>query len=165
MMGSLLLTTAFILGFVVIQTTLVPLIAVKQIAPDLLLLYVVFRGIREGRTHGMILGFSAGLLQDLSGSGLPGPIALARTVAVFLACSLPVNPYEKNIWMVGAVLWTAAIVQQIIISIFTGGDSALGIFGMVFRYGIPSALYTFILGWIWAFAVQASTFRFRETRR
>lgn len=153
-MGSFLFTTVLLFGFLVLQTTLVPLIAVKQITPDLLLLFVVLRGVREGRTRVVILGFISGLLQDLAGTGPVGILALSRTVAVFAACSLPINRYEKNLWMVGAVLLAASIIEQILYSGLVGGESALGMFGMVFRYGLPSAFYTFILGWIWAFAVS-----------
>ncbi len=164
-MRSFFLTGLVLVVLLVLQTTLVPLISVKQITPDILLLYVVFRGIREGRTRSVILGFCAGLLQDLAGTGPAGIVSLATAVAAFLSCSLPINRFEKNVWMVGAVLLTASVVQQIIIIAFVGGESAFGFFGMVFRYGIPSALYTFCLGWIWTIAFRLRARRFEEVRR
>ena len=95
-MRTFLWTGFVLLLLLVLQTTLVPLLAVKQIIPDLLLLYVVFRGIREGRGRAVILGFTAGLLQDMVGTGPVGLFALSKAASAFLSCSLPVNRYQKN---------------------------------------------------------------------
>lgn len=57
-----------LLGGFVLQSTLLPLLSYQGIHGDLLLILVVLASLHLGKKQGAMLGFSAGLLQDL-GSG------------------------------------------------------------------------------------------------
>ena len=68
-------TLPLIIGMLIVQLTLVPFIAIYGIAPDLLLIVVVWRSLQADKVHGVTVGFLSGFLQDLTGSGVVGVFA------------------------------------------------------------------------------------------
>ena len=70
-----------------VQTTLVPYIAIATIVPDLILIWIVYVAIVRGQIPAMTVGFLLGLLFDVfsGGDNMLGLSALAKTVAGFLA--------------------------------------------------------------------------------
>jgi rod shape-determining protein MreD len=74
----------FILCFV-LQTTVVPLIGVSGITPDLLMVALFFLALRTGQMTAVGVGFFLGLAQDLFSPSLLGQNALSKTIAGFFA--------------------------------------------------------------------------------
>jgi rod shape-determining protein MreD len=74
-----------VFGLLFLQTTFIPLLSLGGMVPDLLLVWVVFTGLRRGRVETTVAGFLVGLLQDLVSTQLFGLAALSKTVAGFLA--------------------------------------------------------------------------------
>jgi rod shape-determining protein MreD len=75
----------FLLCFV-LQTTVVPLIGVSGIIPDLLLTALFFLALRNGQMAAVGTGFFLGLAQDLfSAPSILGQNALSKTIAGFFA--------------------------------------------------------------------------------
>src|SRR5512135_2330366 len=72
---------------VLLQTTLFRFLAIGTVAPDLLLLWIVFLALRQGQIAATTTGFFIGLTLDLlsGGDGMLGLSALANTVAGFVA--------------------------------------------------------------------------------
>ncbi len=66
-----------------LQLTLINLISLQGLKPDLILLVVVVFSLMGGAEEGCVSGFAAGLLQDIFSSGLLGVNALAKTVIGF----------------------------------------------------------------------------------
>lgn len=64
-----------ILGFIILQVSILPLVEIRGIRPDLLLIAVVFFSLQLGPTHGLVLGIIAGFLKDCLGNGLFGGYA------------------------------------------------------------------------------------------
>lgn len=62
----LLIWAALLILVLVLQVTIVPLIAINGVAPDLLLILVVSTGLLLGKEKGVGIGFFSGLLQDLA---------------------------------------------------------------------------------------------------
>lgn len=69
----------------VLQATVLSRLPLPGATPDLVLVVVVAVGLHEGSRTGMLTGFAAGLLADLSGDGELGRLALVHVVAGFLA--------------------------------------------------------------------------------
>jgi rod shape-determining protein MreD len=65
----------------VLQTTIMRVIAIAGIEPDLLLLVLCILGIRAGIMPGIYIGFLIGLGQDLYSPSILGQHALSMTVA------------------------------------------------------------------------------------
>jgi rod shape-determining protein MreD len=68
-----------------LQTTLVPVIAIKGIHPDLLMVALFFLAVRSGQMTGVWVGFFLGLAQDLYAPSILGQNALSKAVAGFFA--------------------------------------------------------------------------------
>jgi rod shape-determining protein MreD len=132
---------------VLLQTTLVRYLAVDTVAPDLLLIWVVYLALREGQNAGTTAGFFIGLLFDLiSGKdGVLGLAALCKTLAGFVAGYF----YNENkiLQILGGyqfilVVTVASIVHNVLYFIVFLQGSEVGWLDAVVLYGLPTTLYT-----------------------
>ena len=130
----------------VVQLTLVPFIAISGIAPDLILIFIIKWAGRKTPAHGVMLGFFAGLFQDMASVSLMGVFTLSKAVAGYLSCLFPWGRDEKNIFFMGAVLVAVTFVHQLISTLFQSLNSAAGFPLLFLRYGLPVTLYTGIFG-------------------
>lgn len=79
--------TLFSLLLILLSTTLLRFLAIGDIVPDVLLIWIVYIAIREGQIAATTAGFLIGLTIDLlSGAeGMVGLAALTKSIAGFLA--------------------------------------------------------------------------------
>jgi rod shape-determining protein MreD len=132
---------------VVIQTTLVRFVAIADITPDLPLLWVIVIAIRRGQIAGTVAGFSIGLLLDLlSGSdSMLGLSALTKTASGFVAGYF--YNENKTLQTLGGyaliliTLLVSTLHNLLYFFVFLQGTDS-GLSGVLFRYGIPTTLYT-----------------------
>lgn len=76
--------TILLLGAVVLlQTTVLGIVAVGGVTPDLQLILLVFLALRRGSMSGQLAGFAGGLLEDLVSLAPLGFHALVRTLVGF----------------------------------------------------------------------------------
>ena len=73
---------------VLLQTTVLGIVAVRGVTPDLLLILLVFLALRRGSMSGQIAGFAGGLLEDLVSLAPLGFHALVRTLVGFSSGTL-----------------------------------------------------------------------------
>ena len=64
---------------------MVPLISIEKIAPDLVIIFVVYMALRNGHIVGTVAGFISGVLMDLTVDFVPGLSALSKTVFGFIS--------------------------------------------------------------------------------
>lgn len=69
---------------IVIQSTVLPLITIKGVYPDLLMVIVVSYSLLSGKEKGMGIGFFAGLLQDLAFGNIFGINTLAKMAVGYI---------------------------------------------------------------------------------
>jgi len=69
---------------IIIQLTLLPLIAINSIYPDMLLVIVVSHALLTGKEKGVGIGFFAGLLQDLASGSVFGIHTLSKLAIGYL---------------------------------------------------------------------------------
>jgi rod shape-determining protein MreD len=74
----------FVLCFV-LQTTVVPLISIAGVSPDLLMLALFFLALKNGQMTAVGAGFFLGLAQDLFSPSVLGQNALSKSIAGFFA--------------------------------------------------------------------------------
>lgn len=130
---------------IIVQANFADMVSIGGIAPDLLLIFIVYIAVREGQLYALPWGFFVGLALDLSTGTVIGLSALSKTVAAFTAGYF----YSENkITMMLAtyrflllVLLTAFAHNVVYFLVFTLG-SGIGFFGAVFGYGLASALFT-----------------------
>lgn len=134
------------LVILLIQWTIVPIVAIRDIQPNIPLIYLVFWSWRHSRFYGTVAGFMSGLISDLFGGGLWGQQALSKSITGYLAGSISVNRYGIRLVVVfGLVLGLSFIHEMLILVISCWRD--LGILpGLILRYVIPSSIYTALVG-------------------
>ena len=86
-MPRFLLYPSVALALLLVHSVIVPYLALAHVVPDVLLIFVAFLAVMEGRLTATIGGFLIGLLLDLTGgeSAVLGLSALTKSVSGFLA--------------------------------------------------------------------------------
>jgi len=150
MIVSYLKYIAVIVLLVAIQKTLIWLIAVSNynIAPDLVLLAVIYVGIARGHIEGLILGFISGLMIDMLSGSFLGLSALCYTMAGFIAGYFCIKERESALnkyFLVGIVFLCALISNSIYFLIFYQG-SPISVFNIFLIYVLSTTTYTTLVG-------------------
>ncbi len=103
------------------QLYLAPLLRIGDIRPDFILILLVFVSSRYGRIAGILLGFAAGLSQDVTGTlSLLGANALPKSIVGYTVGTLNGNltvwtPRVINLYIYGSLLGHAIIYQVIMV--------------------------------------------------
>lgn len=152
----------FLIILLILQSVFVPYIAIQGIAPDVLLIFLVYWTYRHGRLNGVILGFMAGFIQDLIGAGLAGMYALSKSIACYTAGSLLRNRYELNPLFLGIVLFLVTFIHHFVYRVVDCFNTSSGFFSSIFRYVIPASFYTTIMGFGIYYFINWMQQRFRR---
>ena len=81
---AVLLSVLLVGASVVLQSTLLPKIAIRGVKPDLTLVVLIFVSLRRGAMTGQLVGFAAGLAEDVVSLAPLGFHALMRCIAGFV---------------------------------------------------------------------------------
>jgi len=101
-------------GALILQTTVLDLIRVAGVKPDLILLLVTFNGFLQGSREGSFFGFTGGLLKDLLVGGNIGHNALAAAAAGYLAGFFGSRFYKDNVFIVIFVTMITSLAGQVV---------------------------------------------------
>ena len=145
-MNRLIPTVVALLAAAVLQAALAPYLAIGQVVPNFLLLVVITIALVEGPAPGAAVGFSAGLIFDLLGSGPVGPMLLVLTLTGYLTGLMHENMFAEG-WLlpltVLAVATLSAEVAYGLILILLGSG---GPFWSTFLTKmLPGAVYNTVL--------------------
>jgi rod shape-determining protein MreD len=80
---------AAVSGGALVQCTVVPVLGVGGVVPDVPIVLAVLLGLRYGAEAGCVAGFALGLAQDVLGGGPLGLHALSKGLVGFVAGDLP----------------------------------------------------------------------------
>ncbi len=69
----------------VVQTTIIPLVEINGIVPDLIMILLVYYAIKYGQIYGTVLGFVYGFFFDLITGSLFGSVMFSKTLTGFIA--------------------------------------------------------------------------------
>ena len=129
----------------IIQTTIVPLVAINGIIPDLIIVLLVFYTLKMGQLHGTILGFIYGLLFDLITGGLLGSSMLSKTITGFVTGYF-YNENKRDIYlksmMFPLIVLLASTIDSFILSFFSTIDLNTSITTFFMEQGILPGIYT-----------------------
>jgi rod shape-determining protein MreD len=144
---------ALLLVLIIIQKTLIWLIAVTnyQITPDIVLIGLVFLGIRSGKIAGSIGGFVCGLILDLLSFTFLGLMGLSKAVAGFVSGYFnnenKVETYTRGYAFVMIVFFCSLVNNLIYFGVYFQG-SPLTFSELLFRYVLPTAVYTGLISFL-----------------
>ncbi|MBU2492564.1 MAG: rod shape-determining protein MreD [Bacteroidetes bacterium] len=145
MLLRLLIPILIFIPLAILQLTVVPLISIDFIVPDLILILLVFFTLRNGQIYGSILGFLLGLLFDLVSGGLIGAAMFSKTLAGFLAgYFFSEKRVETNLdsTMFIVIIFICAFVDSLFYSLLASSETDITIINLFFEFGILPAFYT-----------------------
>jgi rod shape-determining protein MreD len=132
----------------IVQLTLVPLVSIKSIAPDLIIILLVYFTLRKGQLYGTILGFVFGLFFDLMSGGLLGSAMFSKTLAGFITGYFynesKILENTNTIKIVFIVL-LASLIDSSFYSLLALPEVRISISSVILEQGLLPALYTSIL--------------------
>ncbi|MGB9803617.1 rod shape-determining protein MreD [Desulfofundulus sp.] len=145
-MLGLLVLPGFLLLALLLQATVVDLIRVRGVAPDLIFLLVVFYAFWRGQREGAFWGFVAGLLKDFVTGNYFGLNALSTAVACYLVGWSESRLYKESSLVVMVLTFLATLVSQLIYYLLLAYLKVKVSPGVaIFRVILPSALYNALL--------------------
>lgn len=141
---------AIILFFPVLllQTTVVPLISIGGIIPDLVLILLVFYTINNGQIFGTVLGFIFGFLFDLITGSLLGSAMIAKILAGFIAGYFSSETKRDNYlkpFNFSLIVLLAALVDSVVYSFFSAIDFNTTLMKIMFDHAFLPALFTGVI--------------------
>lgn len=133
------------------QTTILPLIAIKGIIPDLIIILLVYYSIMLGQMTGTILGFVYGFFFDVITGSLLGTTMLSLTITGFVAGYFS-NENKRDIYFKNyifvLIVALCAIINSLLNSFFVSVDLNTNMMRLLLNLGILPALYTSLLSTI-----------------
>jgi rod shape-determining protein MreD len=130
---------------VILQTRVAQLLTLESIAPDLLVIWVVYIALKEGQIVGTVWGFGTGLIFDLVTGNFIGLAALTKTIAGFTAgyfynenkTEMTLGSYRLLL----IVLLVSFLHNSVYFLVFTQG-SEIGALAAIFGVGLATTFYT-----------------------
>jgi rod shape-determining protein MreD len=129
----------------ILQTTVIPLISLNGIIPDLVLIFLVYYSIKNGQVYGTVLGFVYGFLFDLITGSLLGSAMLSKTISGFIAGYFS-NENKRDQYLksynFALIVLLCSVIDSIVYSFFSAIELNRNIFLIFFQQGMLPGLYT-----------------------
>lgn len=138
----------FFLPVVLVQLTIVPLISVQEVVPDLLLIAVVYFSISFGQIFGTFTGAAYGLVFDLISGSLIGSNMLSKTIAGFIAGYFSgETKRDKYLYTYSfiIVVFLTGLINATIFSFFSVIDFNTNILLVLFNHALLPSIYTSLI--------------------
>ncbi len=135
----------------ILQTTLIPSIAIFSIQPDLIIMVFAFMCMRHGVMPGIFIGFFLGLSLDLYSPSMLGQNALAKTVIGFFLGFFNEKVMRTDTIMKIIILLISFFIHDIIFfgaELIKNGSSIIPLIPDLFTRTLPRAVYTIIVTFI-----------------
>jgi rod shape-determining protein MreD len=144
-----ILRTVLIFGVILIlQSTLVQLVAVEGFRPDLILLALFFVAFMEGSYAATIAGFCVGLVQDMYAPQSLGLNALCKSIIGFALGFCQRGVFVEGLIPRSLILFAAVAVHDLLYFVISFWPDVGSGLSRALTQGIPTALYTAILGYV-----------------
>jgi len=142
-----LVFAGIVLPALVVQVTLIDLIQVWGVKPDLVVVLIAINGFLRGTREGAFSGFAAGLLKDLVAGNFWGVGALSGLVAGYAAGFAESRLFKDNRVIVLGLVWLTSFLGQLVSYILLslagmGLSPAVAIIKII----IPVSTYNALLG-------------------
>ena len=141
---------AIILFFplLLLQSTLVPLISIVGVIPDLILILLVYFTLRMGQIHGTVLGFTYGFLLDMITGNIFGSAMISKTISGFVTGYFynenKLDIYFKS-FVFSLIVLLSATIDSFIFSFFSSVELEKSILLRFFEQGMFPGIYTAII--------------------
>ncbi len=141
---------------IIFQISVVNLIEIGGLTPNLMIILVVWISLSEGQLSGIVAGFLAGLIFDIATFDLIGTNALAQTVNGFISGFFHREGKEDltlRRFSFIITVFISSVFHNLVYFFLYLKLSELDFFNFFFKYGLATSLYTTV------FAVIAVLFK------
>jgi len=136
------------LGALVAQRTIADFMAIYEVKPNFIVIYLIFLSLKFGRVFGCLAGFFIGLVEDAFSSTLFGLSAFCKSFIGFFTHNVPIGFMGTSIFDTGFLIFMVTLSHNFLYGwIFSFGTEVDGIY-LFFRFALPGAIYTSLIGLI-----------------
>lgn len=139
---------------IIIQKNLVELIGLTEhnIQPDIVIIAIVYIGIRRGQIYGSLFGFGAGLIMDILGGSFIGLLALCYSITGFIAgfFNQEEEKYLYKLNFLYVLLFITAINYFIYFMIYYQG-APVSFGDIIIKFVVSTTAYTGIISLLYVF--------------
>lgn len=134
------------LASLLLQTSVLEVVAVAGVKPDLVMLIVVLNGFLLGPREGAFLGYIGGMVEDLFLGEYIGLNALSKMIAGYLAGIAGERLYKENILIASGVTFFSAFAGLLVnyLLLFYLNLHVSPYYALL-RMALPTAIYTSLL--------------------
>lgn len=137
---------------IVVQDSFIWLIAISKynIAPDLVIIVIIYIGIKNGQIEGMVFGFFSGIILDFLSGSFIGLSALSYSIAGFIGGYFKRDisePRYRMTSMLGIIFLCTLISYSIFYSIYFQG-TMMPFTEIFIKHIITTAVYTTVFALI-----------------
>lgn len=141
-----LIWTLVILLATVLQATIIPLLSVEGVSPDLLLVVVVSVSLLLGKEHGVGIGFFAGLIQDLASGNIFGVNVLSKLTTGFVFGMAERKVFKEHILLPILAVAVATVFSSLLaILLLVMFGYKIDFIPAIIARVLPAVLYNMIL--------------------
>jgi len=145
-MGRFATSSLTILGALLIQMIFGPSLTILGVTPNFLMVAVIIIAFVRGSKEGTIAGFVAGLLFDLIGIAVVGPMALTLTITGFTAGILKEQIFASSWILPVTILGVASLVSEgVYLVVLLAVGSSTDFFVALGTKALPGALYAMLI--------------------
>lgn len=140
----------FLLGFlfVLLQTSILPVLLPFDPRPDLILVLVVYLGLSEDQLHGGILAYLIGSCLDAMAGSHPGLHAVSLLVLFYSVRFAAVHFNTESSRLVLFMVGSGTFLYAGLLVLFASFADAGAIWQPIFRVLLPQALLNVLAAWL-----------------
>lgn len=146
----------------VIDLNLIDLISIKGITPDLVLIYLIFISLKETQTNATVIGFGAGLFQDLFSLSILGLSSLTKSLVCFFTSFFKRSQGNYSIFSLALIFFIFTIIHERIYQFVFLLGSNQKFFKSFLFHSVPRALYTVAIALILNFIFNRAIWESHE---
>jgi rod shape-determining protein MreD len=132
----------------VLQVTIVPMIAIGSVIPNLVIILVVSQTLRHGQLIGTIFGAFSGLVFDLISGGALGTAMFATTISAFIAGYFYNDnkiEYNTETMFFLLIVFISASIKSFFYLLFTASEIKLTASHLILEQAILPGVFTALI--------------------
>jgi len=127
------------------EKNLLHFISIRSITPDLILIFVIIISLQENKSKSTIIGFFAGLIQDIFATYFFGLSALTKSIVGFWGVFFQQPKKKYNLSFYTTTFAVLVLVHDIIFGIIYNLGTHSGFFRLMLQFILPRTLYTVLI--------------------
>lgn len=146
-MKYLVLSLVF-LGILLAQKTFADFMAIYEVKPNFIVIYLIFISLKYGRVFGCLAGFFMGVFEDVLFSALFGLSAFCKSFVGYFSNNVPVGFLGTASLDTGFLIFIVTFTHNILYDLIYSLGTEVSKLYLIVRYAFPGAIYTALIGFI-----------------